>query len=143
MSTFRALLQSLLTRRIPPREAIRGLGEFARVDFDANPAYVEYRQSCPEEVELSPTAVREALEAYLRGEMSSSELRDWALFITLSGAFVTPEAPPDDEDWFDPVWDAVHDLACPEVHGALTPETVREKLATFERFGPGSSRSAV
>jgi len=143
MSTFRALLRSLLTRRIPPREAIRALGEFARVDFDSNPAYVEYRQACPDEVELAPTAVRDALEAYVRGDMSGSELRDWALFITLSGAFVTPEPPPEDEDWFDPVWDAVHSLACPEVHGAITPESVREKLAKFDRFGPGSVRGAV
>ena len=87
--------------------------------------------------------MRGALEAYLRGDMSASELRDWALFITLSGAFRTPEPPAEDEDWFDPMWDAVHDLACPEVHGAITPENVREKLGKLARFGPGTARGAV
>jgi hypothetical protein len=122
---------------------MRSLGEFARADFDANPAYVEYRQSCPDAIELSPDAVRGALAAYLAGEMSAQELRDWALFITLSGAYHSPEPPPDDEDWFDPMWDAVHDLACPEVHGRITPESVREKLRTLDRFHPGTTRGAV
>lgn len=134
MSTFRALLEAFLARRIPPREAIRSLGEFAAVDFDANPAYVDYREPCPDEVELNPAAVRGALAAYLSKEMSEKELRDWALFVTLSGAFNSPELPPDDEDWFDPMWDAVHALAAPEVHGSITPALVQEKLETLNRY---------
>jgi hypothetical protein len=122
---------------------MRGLGEFARADFDSNPAYVEYRQSCPDDIELTPQAVRSALEAYLAGEMSAQELRDWALFITLSGAYRTPEPPPNDEDWFDPMWDAVHEVASPEVHGRITPESVREKIGTLDRFSPGTTQGAV
>ena len=60
MSTFRAWLQSLLARRIPPREALRGLIEFATADFEADPAFVRYRESCPDQIALTPTAVRRA-----------------------------------------------------------------------------------
>jgi len=138
MSNFRALLQSFLSRRIPPREAIRGLAEFATADFESNPAYVRYRETCPDQIELTPAAVRDALEAYLAKEMTDRELRDWALFVTLTSAFTTPDPPAHDEDWFDPMWDTVHDLACPEVHGAITPASVRGQLEALSRYNHGA-----
>jgi hypothetical protein len=134
MSAFRALLEGLLSRRIRPGEAIRGLGEYAKVDFEANPAFVEYREPCPDEIDLTPEAVRGALEAFLAEQMTAKDLRDWALFVTLSGAYNTPQHNSDDEDWFDPMWDVVHDLACPEVHGAITSEGVRDHLDTLRRY---------
>ncbi len=143
MTDFEALLRSVLTRRIPAREGMRGLAAFATVDFDATPAYVNYRQPCSAEVELTPPSVRDALTAYLAGYMTARELRDWAIFITLSGAFHTPAPPANDEDWYDPLWDALHDLACPEMHGAITPSAVRVKLATMERFIPPLAPGAV
>jgi hypothetical protein len=87
MTTFEALLRSLLTRRISPREAMRGLGEWADVDFDSNPAFVNYRESCPSQIALTPGPVRDALEATLRGALSPGELRDWALFIAFERCF--------------------------------------------------------
>ena len=134
MSAFRTLLENFLSRRIPPGEAIRGLSEYATVDFNANPAYVDYREPCPDEVDLTPGAVRGALESFLADEMTAKDLRDWALFVTLSGAFNTPQPPSDDEDWFDPMWDVVHDLACPEVHGAITSDSVHDHLDALSRY---------
>ena len=143
MTNFEALLRSVLTRRIPPREGMRGLREYATVDFDSNPAYVQYRQSCPAEVELSPAPVRAALEDFLAGGMTATELRDWAIFIVLTGAYRSPKPPGNDEDWFDPMWDAVHDLAAPEIHGSITPEAVRAKVTSLDRYNAGSTPGAV
>jgi hypothetical protein len=120
------------------------LRQWAAVEFDSNPASVSYRRPEPaEEVELTVPAVRHALEAFLAGEASAQELRDWAIFITLSGRFSTPQAPAHDEYWYDPLWDAVHDLASPEVHGPITSESVTGLLHAFERFESRSDDRAV
>ena len=122
---------------------MRGLTEYATVDFDSNPAFVNYRKSCPAEIELTPGAVRAALQDYLAGGMTAADLRDWAIFIVLSGAYRSPEPPSNDEDWFDPMWDTVHELAAPEVHGAITPEEAHAKLAGLDRYGREPSPGAV
>ena len=133
---YQALLQSVLIRRIPPREGMRRLRQWATTDFDSNPAYVNYTQAAPSEVELDPAAVREALEAFLRDDTPAAEMRDWALFIALSG-FCSPQTPPEDDDWFDPLWDAIHEMACPEVHGPITRANLARYLDSFDRFHAG------
>jgi hypothetical protein len=143
MTEFQSLLTSAVTLRIPPSEAIRGLTAFATVDFDSNPAYVNYRNPIGEEVELHPNHLRNALNQFLAGQLSAKELRDWSLFITLNGHFRAPSPPADDEDWFDPMWDAVHDLAAPEIHGHITPDLVRQKLASLRRFDDDPSGRAA
>ncbi|SRR6266566_572796 len=143
MTEFEALLTSAVTLRIPSSEAIRGLSAFAIADFESNPAYVNYRKPIGEEVEVLPSHVRAALEEYLNGRFSSKQLRDWCLFVVLTGHYHAPEPPADDEDWYDDLWDTVHDLAAPEVHGEITPNIVREKLSKLKRYGEGSERSAV
>jgi hypothetical protein len=135
MTEFEALLTSALTLRIPPSEAIRGLSAFAVTDFESNPAYVHYRKSVREDVEMQPRHVRAALTEYLEGRFTAKQLRDWCLFITLTAHFNAPQAPPDDEDWYDNLWDTVNDLASPEVFGEITPEVVRAKLGTLNRYG--------
>ena len=143
MTEFESLLTSAVTLRIPPSEAIRGLGAFAIADFESNPAYVNYRQPIGEEVELMPAHVRAALHEYLKGRFSAKQLRDWCLFVVLTGHYRAPEPPANDEDWYDDLWDTVHDLAAPDVHGEITSEVVRAKLSKLERYGASSGRSAV
>jgi hypothetical protein len=75
--------------------------------------------------------------------MTAADLRDWALFIVLTGAYRSPEPPSEDEDWCDPMWDAVHELAAPEIHGSITPEEVRAKLTSLDRYGRESRPGAV
>ncbi len=41
------------------------------------------------------------------------------------------------------MWDAVHEVASPEVHGPITPESVREKIGTLNRFNPGTARGGL
>ena len=137
------MLQSVLTRRIPPREGMRGLRQWAAVDFDSNPAYVSYNRAAPDEVELSPAAVHQALAGFLQDDTPALEMRDWALFIVLSAGFRSPETPGDDDDWYDPLWDAIHDMACPEVHGPITRENLRRYLDSFGRFNVGGGDRAV
>ena len=143
MTEFQALLTSALTLRIPPSEAIRGLSAYATADFDSNPAYVNYRRPISEEVEIRPTHVRAALGEYLQGRFAAKQLRDWCLFIVLTGHFKAPAPPADNEDWYDSLWDTVHDLAAPEVHGRITPEMVRAKFEALAQYGDDRERSAV
>ena len=135
MTEFEALLTSALTLRIPPSEAIRGLSAFAVADFDSNPAYVHYRRPIGEDVEMRPSHVRAALTEYLDGRFTAKQLRDWCLFIALTSHFNAPTPPPHDEDWYDDLWDTVNDLGAPEVFGEITPQLVRAKLETLERYG--------
>jgi hypothetical protein len=137
MTEFQALLSSAVTLRISPSEAIRGLTAFATHSFDTNPAYVNYRTSIAEDVEIHPRYVEHALTQYLSGHLSAKELRDWALFIALNGHYRTPDPPADDEDWFDPMWDTIHELAAPEIHGPISPEPVQQKLARLARYVTG------
>lgn len=143
MDDFQVLLDGVLTRRIPPREGMARLRQWATVEFDANPAYVNFTARIDDDVPLTPPAVRTALEAYLAGDMAAAELRDWAIFIVLSGHYSTSEPPPYDEDWYDPLWGAIYDLACPEVHGPITSAGVAKLLEPFERFTTESGGSAV
>ncbi len=143
MTEFEALLTSAVTLRISPSEAIRGLTAFATVDFDANPAYVNYRKHIGEEVEIRPEHVRAALREFLAGRFSAKELRDWCLFIVLSGHYKAPEPPQQDEDWYDDLWDTVYDFAAPEVHGEITSDAASEKLVALERYGDDREPSAV
>jgi hypothetical protein len=122
---------------------MRGLTQHATFDFDSNPAYVNYRENCPAELELTPAPVRAALQDYLSGGMTAADLRDWAIFIVLGGAYRSPEPPSDDEDCFDAMWDARHELAAPEIHGRITPEQVRAKLRALDRYAQESEPGAV
>jgi hypothetical protein len=143
MTEFEALLTSALTLRIPPSEAIRGLSAYAIADFDSNPAYVNYRQPISEEVEMRPSHVRAALGEYLQGRLTAKQLRDWCLFIVLTGHYKAPAPPAHDEDWYDDLWDTVHDLAAPEVAGRITADLVRAKVQALARYGDDRERSAV
>ena len=134
MTEFEILLNSAVELSISPAEAIERLTVFATHSFDTNPAYVTYRKSISDEVELRAEHVAHALSEYLCDRLSAKGLRDWALFIALSGHYRNPTPPEEDEDWFDLMWDVVHELAAPEVHGAITPELVRKKLRGLERY---------
>jgi hypothetical protein len=143
MTEFEALLNSAVTLRIAPSEAIRGLTAFATHSFDTNPAFVNYRQPIAEDVEIRPSHLHHALSEYLAGHLSGKELRDWALFITLNGHYRTADPPADDEDWFDPMWDTIHELAAPEIHGAISADAVQQKLARLARYYMASGGDAA
>jgi hypothetical protein len=138
MTAFQTLLSSAVTLRIPPSEAIRGLSAFATHSFDTNPAYVNYRTPITEQVEIHPSHVQHALAEYLSDHFTAKELRDWALFIALNGHYRTPDPPADDEDWFDPMWDIIHELAAPDIHGAISADAAQQKLLRLARYEKAS-----
>jgi hypothetical protein len=137
MGYFEDTLRDLVQGRITASEAQRVLRDRATFSFRTNPAYVNWREPLPAETEIPMTVtdVRRALVRYLDGERTADELRDWAEFITLVGAFSAPEPPPDDEDYYDDLWDVVHDLGAPEVFGEITRESAEAKLARLARYG--------
>ncbi len=73
------------------------------------------------ELELLPQDVINFLQLYLLNKKTNNEVKDWALFILMSGAFSTPEV---EEDcfYYDLLWTIVGELSCPEIDGKLTKE---------------------
>jgi hypothetical protein len=140
MGYFEDTLLDLVQGRISAREAQSVLRHRANFSFGTNPAYVNWIEPLPVEtgIPIAPADVRRALQRYLHGEWTGQELRDWAEFITLVGAYHSPEAPPEDEDYYDDLWDVVHDLGTPEIFGEITPDHVRSELARLDRYDSAS-----
>jgi hypothetical protein len=136
MAYFEDTLRDVVQGRIPVAEAQRVLRERASFSFGTNPQYVHWHQPLPAgtDIRITVADVRRALARYLDGEWADDELRGWAEFITLVDAFSAPEPPPQDEDYYDDLWDVVHDLGRPEVFGEITRASVEAKLARLARY---------
>jgi hypothetical protein len=136
MGYFEDALRDLAQGRIEPSQAQRVLKDRATFSFRTNPAFVNWRDPLPADIEipLAVADVERALNRYLAGEWSSDVLRDWAEFITLVGAYSGPEPPPDDEDFYDDLWNVVHDLGAPEVFGEITRANIAGKLSLLKRY---------
>ena len=73
------------------------------------------------ELELLPQDVINFLHLYLLHRKTEHEVKDWALFILMSGAFSTP-TPKEDCFHYDLLWTIIGELSCPEIDGELTKE---------------------
>jgi hypothetical protein len=145
MGYFEDALQDLARGQISAAEAQRVLRDRATFSFRTNPAYVNWTVPLPAEIEipLRVEDVRGALSRFLAGTWTADELRDWAEFITMIGAYASPEPPAEDEDYYDDLWTVVHDLGAPEVFGPINATTVQAKLSLLDRYGSGSDVAAT
>ena len=137
MTELRQLLVDAVALRVRPGDAIRALGRFAQCSFDTNPAFVKFAKQTTEVVTVEPGHLSNVLRDYLSGRLSEKELRDWCLFVTLVPQYEAPKAADGDASRFDLLWGTIHDLAAPEVHGPINPDSVREKLVRLGGHGGG------
>jgi len=145
MGHFEDSLRDLAQGRLSTADARQLLRQRATFSFHTNPAFVTWHQPLPAEVDVPLTVadVHRALGRYLEGQWSPDDLRDWAEFIVLVDAYSTPEPPVDDEDFYDDLWDILHDLACPEVFGAITSDRVEAMRVRVARYESDTSPPAT
>ena len=136
MSEFEAILRGVVEGRLLVSEAHRVLRERATFSFGSNPAFIEWHDPRPPELDIRPTVadVRKMLVRYLRGEWTAANLQAWAEVISLVDTFSAPEPPLDDE-YCDELWNVLHELATPAVYDEINETSVSAKLARLERFG--------
>jgi len=114
------------------------LAAYVTIDFQAQYGRREIRNIAEGRIGLDdfikiPVRKRHVcnmLERYLGGEVSETELSDWAAFIRMLPVFV-PEGETEEEQWQAGeglVWDVLDRLAAPAVFGGLDPPTARQYL---------------
>ena len=145
MGYFEDALHDLVQGRISAAEAQRVLRDRATFSFRTNPSYVNWTVPLPADTKIPFTVedVRQALRRFLATTWTADEMRDWAEFITMVGAYSSPEPPVEDEDYYDDLWDVVHDLGAPEVFGPINETTIHAKLARLDHYGSSSDLAAT
>ena len=85
------------------------------------------------ELELLPQDVINFLQLYLLNKKTDDEVKNWALFILMSGAFSTPNV---EEDCFhyDLLWTIVGELYCPEIDGKLTKDRTLNYMTELKKL---------
>ena len=96
---------------------------------------VRFEQPFEEEVEIYPLDVQRMLWRYLKSEIEPDQLSSWASFLTISQAYLPP-ASDHGEDYYEPMWYVLQQLATPELDGAITPTKVKAHLAAIEKLIP-------
>jgi hypothetical protein len=127
------ILARVLTGHLTADQAAEHLSAFVTLDLDGQQQTAVYARPFPARVKLEPADVAYTLRRYLSGIVTEDELRRWATFVTLIDGYEAPEHPAD-ENYYDPMWDVVHNLAAPEVFGEIEPELVTDYLRTVERL---------
>jgi hypothetical protein len=125
------VLASVLRGHLTPDQAAEQLSAFVTLDLDGQQQTAVYARPLPGRVKLEPGDVAYTLRRYLSGILSETELRRWAAFVTLVEGYEAPDHP-SDENYYDAMWDVVHNLAAPEVFGEIVPELVTDYLRTVE-----------
>jgi hypothetical protein len=127
------VLRQVLTGHLTPNQAAEQLSSFVTLDLDGQQQTAVYARAFPTKVRLQPADVAYTLRRYLSGILGENELRRWATFVTLVDGYEAPEHP-SDEDYYDPMWDVVHNLTAPEVFGAIESDLVSDYLEAVERL---------
>lgn len=127
------ILKQVLRGHLTPDQAAGQLSSFVTLDLDGQQRTAVYGRPFPAKVTLEPADVAYTLRRYLSGIIGEDELRRWASFITLVSGYEAPEHPSND-DYYDPMWDVVHNLAAPEVFGDIESELVNDYLEAVERL---------
>jgi hypothetical protein len=111
----------------------RALEHCLVINFDQHEGHRKIQKNALEgfiKIPVEERHLRQALQRYLRGELSEVELSDWAAFIYLTEIFV-PTGETDEERWVageGPVWDILQRLISPSVFDGLDQNVVREYL---------------
>jgi len=112
----------VLKGKMQPEAVIRKHGDEERF----------YRVANNLEVEIRPTLVINMLNSFIKGEKTKEQLKEWANFITLTGAFATPNWKNDNTFRYDPMWDVLGRLSTPEIDGELTTRAAKEYITELK-----------
>ena len=82
-------------------------------------------------MKLFPEDAINFLQLYLSNQKTEEEVKDWALFLLMTDAFSTPDV---EGDYFDPLWDIINELSCPEIDGILTKERALSYVEELQKL---------
>jgi hypothetical protein len=125
------MLRSVVRGDVSPEQAAAELAEFVSLSLDGPDQCARYLRPFDFKVPLMPADVAYNLRRYIIGLLTEEQLCRWATFISLMSVYQAPEHPTN-EDYYDPLWDVVHNLAAPQVFGEIDSELVAEYLAQVE-----------
>jgi hypothetical protein len=84
---------------------------------------------------VTPRDVASILNRYLHGDLTDSQLQEWADCLVSCDAYVSPDWQNDvSADFYEPMWDALQQLASPEIDGVITTERVERFVKKLEQM---------
>jgi len=83
-------------------------------------------------IEIRPKVVINMLNHFLNGKKTPEQLKEWALFILMAGAFATPNREQDETLRYDPMWTILGKLSAPEIDGEITLEIAKKYIKELE-----------
>jgi hypothetical protein len=125
------MLRGVVRGDVSPDQAVAELAEFVSLSLDGAEQCAKYLRPLDIRVPLVPADVAYSLKRYLSGLVTEEQLCRWATFITLMSVYEAPKHPTNG-DYYDPLWDVVHNLAAPQVFGEIESELVAEYLVQLE-----------
>lgn len=83
-------------------------------------------------IEIRPKVVVDMLRCFLQGKKTIEQLKEWALFILMTGAFITPNRELDETFRYDPMWTILGKLSTPEIDGRITASIAQEYIEQLQ-----------
>lgn len=91
------------------------------------------------EIIIYPIYVKNILQRYLMGKVSSNDLTNWAGFICVRGEYCSPNYLDDNMvDYYEDMFYVIQRLSTPEIDGDVNEARVRSYLAELDKY-PDSS----
>lgn len=87
-----------------------------------------YRAASNLNIEIRSRHVMEMLKKFIKGDVTVEYLKEWALFILMTGAFGTPDYMSDRTFRYDPMWTILGMLSAPEIDGRVTPKIAHKYI---------------
>lgn len=136
---IRKILEDFLEGRLSLSQIQEMLRGQIAINFDLSPAHREIYENKLDDktirISVKVEHVRRMLQRYILGELSESELSNWAALIFLLPVFV-PDSDTENERWDageGPVWDVIQRLVTPDIFGGLDKEIAQHYLRLLDR----------
>lgn len=91
-----------------------------------------YRLTSDLEIEILPKTIASILRGFLKHTINENEIKEWALFVLMSDAFVTPNWREDNSFQYDDMWTILARLSAPEIDGKITEELIKKYILELE-----------
>lgn len=89
------------------------------------------------EVIVYPKDVKNMLQSYLDGKVSSNDLTNWANFICIRGEYCPPNYLDDgmeDDDYYEDMFYVIQRLSTPKFDGAVNEKRVKLYLSELDKY---------
>lgn len=81
---------------------------------------------------ITPAHVKSMLKSYLNKYINAEELMIWTNFIAYTCIDYVSAPHHDDEDFYCTMWDTLHRISSPAIHGGINERTIHNYLSEIE-----------